>query len=224
MLLLGLDTSGKEGSIALVDCGAAASRTLALAPLEGGTFSALLVPQLAALLQQQKLTKDQLDGFAVVSGPGSFTGLRVGLAAIKGLAEILQKPVAPVSLLEAVALKPGEDGCFLAALDAGRGEVYAGTYEVRDGEATCLAEEVVTISDLVQQAGGKRVVTPDQKLAVVLEESAMSAHKVERPQADAIAWLGFRKFQEGKTVAPEALDATYIRRSEAEIKLAEREK
>src|SRR4029077_11280339 len=124
MLVLGVDTSGKNGSIALVRLEQGTPRTLEVVPLEGGTFSAQLVPQISELLQSHRLTKRDIDAFAVVSGPGSFTGLRVGLAAIKALAEILQKPIAAVSLLEAVAQISGSEGGVLAALDAGRGEVY----------------------------------------------------------------------------------------------------
>src|SRR6185312_4134021 len=104
MLLLATDTSGKFGSIALAQCRPGDDcEVLEVVPLEGGTFSAQLVPQIAALLAKHGFTKENLDAFAVTSGPGSFTGLRVGLAAIKALAEILGKPIVAVSLLEAVA-------------------------------------------------------------------------------------------------------------------------
>ena len=87
MLILATDTSGEHGSIALVRCAANTSSTLQVVPLEGGTFSAQLVPQIAELLAKHGLSKADLDAFAVATGPGSFTGLRVGLAAIKALAE-----------------------------------------------------------------------------------------------------------------------------------------
>src|SRR3954453_17820424 len=103
MLILAVDTSGKNGSLALVRFEGEFGRTLELLLLEGGAFSAQLIPHISALLVKQSLSKHQIDGFVVVSGPGSFTGLRVGLAAIKALAEILQKPIVPVSLLEVVA-------------------------------------------------------------------------------------------------------------------------
>src|SRR5260370_39388855 len=121
MLILAVDTSGKNGSIALEQCESGSARTLDVVPLDGGTFSAQLVPQISQLLQSHKFTKNEIDGFAVVSGPGSFTGLRVGLAAIKALAEILRKPIAAVSVLEALAIVGGMQGRVLAAIDAGRG-------------------------------------------------------------------------------------------------------
>lgn len=222
MLTLGVDTSGKDGSIALVECGDEPCRALEVVPLEGGTFSAQLVPQLAALLQKHGLKKNHIDVLAVVSGPGSFTGLRVGLAAIKALAEILQKPIVPVSLLEAVAICAASDGHIMAALDAGRGEVYAGNYEVRNSVATCVSERVVSAADLVTEVVNARLVTPDQRLADLLRQKGMTIHEITAPRADSIAQIGFEKFQRRETVTPEALDATYIRRSEAEIKLAER--
>src|SRR3981081_3345385 len=104
MLLLATDTSGRYGSIALARANedAPASNTLDLREVEilevvalsGGTFSAQLVPQVAAMLAKHGFSKNDIGGFTVASGPGSFTGLRVGLAAIKGLAQILGKPMA----------------------------------------------------------------------------------------------------------------------------------
>src|SRR5437870_12914521 len=132
MLILAADTSGKQGSIALargLDNGKC--DVVEVTPLAGGTFSAQLVPQIATLLAKHGFSKRDIGAFAVASGPGSFTGLRVGLAAIKALVEILGKPVATVSLLEAVASAGAgrSRGRVIAALDAGRNEVYVGEYE-----------------------------------------------------------------------------------------------
>ena len=117
MLLLAADTSGKHGSIALARCGPeSACAVIEVATLDGGTFSAQLVPQIAALLTKYDFSKTDIGGFAVVSGPGSFTGLRVGLAAIKALAEVLEKPIAAVSLLEAIAVSGRLPGKVTAVL------------------------------------------------------------------------------------------------------------
>jgi tRNA threonylcarbamoyladenosine biosynthesis protein TsaB len=224
MKVLGVDTSGKNGSIALVECTADACRTVELVPLEGGTFSAQLVPQIAALLQRHGLTKHQIDAFAVVTGPGSFTGLRVGLAAIKALAEILKKPIAAVSLLEAIALGAQANGRITPVLDAGRGELYVGSYDVQGNSAVCNSEETISTNEFRERAVKQQIVTPDQQIAELLSKGLGTVHSVARPRADIVANIGFRKLKSGETVSPEALDATYIRRSEAEIKLAEQEK
>ena len=85
-------------------------QVIEVVPLAGGTFSAQLVPQIADLLERHGLQKRDIEAFAVVSGPGSFTGLRVGLAVIKALAEVLDKPIAAVSLLEAIAISTNRKG------------------------------------------------------------------------------------------------------------------
>src|SRR5262249_37068825 len=150
--------SGKDGSIALASAPEDARNSLELTildavPLEGGTFSAQLVPQIAALLARNGLEKEDIGAFVVASGPGSFTGLRVGLAAIKALAEILGKPIASVSRLEAVARAAGVRGTVIAALDAGRGEVYTGVYDV--GDTTHMqSERLLTNAELFAEAAG----------------------------------------------------------------------
>src|SRR6185312_5786065 len=136
MLILGVDTSGKDGSIALVKFEDGTASTVEIVPLEGGTFSAQLVPQISDTLNRHGFSKRDMDGFAVVSGPGSFTGLRVGLAAIKALAEVLQKPIVAVSLLEAVARVSDLQGDVTAALDASRGEVYAAEFHISGPQMT----------------------------------------------------------------------------------------
>jgi tRNA threonylcarbamoyladenosine biosynthesis protein TsaB len=217
MLLLAADTSGKHGSIALARCEPdGACEVLEVVPLAGGTFSAQLVPQIAALLAKQNINKQQIDAFAVASGPGSFTGLRVGLAAIKALAEVLAKPIAAVSLLEAVAMAGGGEGDVIASLDAGRNEVYAGEYEV-GASAKKHSERLLTREEFLEAAIAKPVITPDKTVSEVARSVALKIVEIERPRSDAIARIGWRKILTGETVSPEALDANYIRRSDAEI-------
>ena len=218
MLILGVDTSGKDGSIALVQFEQGNSRTLEIVPLEGGTFSAQLVPQISELLERHHLTKCDIDGFAVASGPGSFTGLRVGLAAIKALAEVLQKPIAAVSLLEAVARISGSEGDVLAALDAGRGEVYVADVHISGPRATLRDQQLLTFAEFVSSNGHRQIVTPDAKIADTAREHRLRVEQVDRPRADAIARLGFEKIRTGEVISVEALDANYIRRSDAELK------
>ncbi|MGC1499672.1 MAG: tRNA (adenosine(37)-N6)-threonylcarbamoyltransferase complex dimerization subunit type 1 TsaB, partial [Terriglobales bacterium] len=191
--------------------------------LAGGTFSAQLVPQIAALLAKHSRAKSDLAGFVVVTGPGSFTGLRVGLAAIKALAEILQKPIAAVSLLEAVACSSGKRGRILAVLDAGRAEVYVGDYELANFPQV-HSERLLTRGEFLAElsagkAGGegKPVVMPDAALAEIVRSASVPCDLIPYPGAEVIARLGWQHIQRGQTVRPEDLEANYIRRSDAEI-------
>ena len=217
MLLLAADTSGKYGGIALVQCEPEnICKVVEVIPLEGGTFSAQLVPQIAALLAKHRFKKQDIDAFAVASGPGSFTGLRVGLSAIKALAEILNKPVATVSLLEAIAASQSVSGKIFAVMDAGRGEVYVGEYDLNSAPVI-RSERLLTRQEMVSAAADHEIVTPDKNIADFARSAGLNVIEIERPQSDVIARLGWRKLQKGETVSPEALEANYIRRSDAEI-------
>jgi tRNA threonylcarbamoyladenosine biosynthesis protein TsaB len=214
MLLLAVDTSGKHGSIALARCGPETTcAVIEVVPLDGGTFSAQLVPQVAALLAKHDLAKQDIGGFAVVAGPGSFTGLRIGLAVIKALSEVLDKPIAAVSLLEAIALVGRSQGKVFAALDAGRGDVYAGKYEVNGSEAHLNSEKLLSRSELLESAANSVVVTPDHSLAEAARDAALRVQEIDVPRSDAIAQLGWEKIRAGKTVSAAELEANYIRRS-----------
>jgi tRNA threonylcarbamoyladenosine biosynthesis protein TsaB len=219
MLLLVTDTSGKHGSVALVRAGhgsAGEIRLLESVPLAGGTFSAQLVPQIAGLLSKHGLNQKDIEGFIVISGPGSFTGLRVGLAAIKALAEILERPIVPLSLLEVIAIAANTEGNVLAVLDAGRGEVYTGEYLVSGGAARNRSEELLSRNRFLSARRGLVVSTPDTGLAQTARDVGLMVRLVT-VGAESIARVGWRRMQAGETVAPEQLDANYIRRSDAEI-------
>jgi tRNA threonylcarbamoyladenosine biosynthesis protein TsaB len=218
MILLAIDTSGKDGGITLarVRDSSAAVEIVETSALEGGTFSAQLVPQIAGLLGKHGLTKKDIGAFAVASGPGSFTGLRVGLAAIKALAEILEKPIASVSRLEAVARAGKLRGRVLAALDAGRNEICVGEYDLTNG-TQALGERLITREELMDRAREGKVVTPDSSVAAVARGGGFEVEVVGRITSAAIARIGWERILQGHTTSPEDLEANYIRRSDAEI-------
>jgi tRNA threonylcarbamoyladenosine biosynthesis protein TsaB len=216
MVILAVDTSGRHGSVALCRSDATNFEVLGLAPLEGGTYSARLIPAIGDLLHTAGLCKSQIDGLVVVDGPGSFTGLRVGLSTVKALCEILQKPLAVVSMLEALAIKYGkEDEEVTAVLDAGRGEVYVGEYRVGREGAILVQQSIQKLDLFVQQAESlkSRVLTTFSKLAETLTKVTL----VDALQADGIAGIGVHKLLAGETENPATLDANYIRRSDAEL-------
>lgn len=214
MLLLAVDTSGRNGSIALARCSPPnLCEILEVVALAGGTFSAQLVPQIASLLSGHHFGKNDLDAFAVVSGPGSFTGLRVGLAVVKALGETLAKPIAPISLLEVVAASAENRDRCLAALDAGRQEVYVAEYDAQ----RIVIQQLLTMSEFLNSSRKLSVVTPDANVAAAVRGAGFTLHEIQRPRADAVARLGWQKIQNGEVASPEELEANYIRRSDAEI-------
>jgi tRNA threonylcarbamoyladenosine biosynthesis protein TsaB len=220
MLILAIDTSGPSGGITLAEADEGSFRLIESAPIAGGTFSAQLIPTLARLVSKHGYSAKELGGFAAASGPGSFTGLRVGLSAIKGLAEVLHKPIAVVSVLEALAVSCGESGKVVAALDAGRKEAFLGFYNVGAGTAVMEREELATqpeLAEKLQDTEYRRLITSDQAIADAVSGTGVNVQMVERPGSAAIARIGARKLLSGNTVAVEALDANYLRRSDAEI-------
>lgn len=225
MLLLAINTSGQSGGITLAEAAENSFRVIESAPIAGGTFSAQLIPTVAALLSKHGFSVKDLDGFAAASGPGSFTGLRVGLSAIKGLAEVLHKPIAVVSVLEALAASSEHKSSerkvkIAAAFDAGRKEAFLGFYNIADGTASIIREELAAQIDLAEKlrsAGYEQLITSDPPIAELASTAGINVQLAERPGSEAIARLGARKLLSGETVSVEALDANYLRRSDAEI-------
>lgn len=198
MRLLLIDTCGDVGGVALSE----GERIAASETLPGRGSSSALLPAVSRLLKEKGWTLAGLDGIGVVAGPGSFTGVRVGLAAAKGLCEAANLPLAAVSrlavLVEATAL---EEGC--AVLDAGRGEYYVRF--VRQGEkaqdALCQRE------DLLVRAEGSSVVIAESKLVEVLASLNPELHPLSVEQALPVM---LRVLQEGgRDVA--TTDANYVR-------------
>jgi tRNA threonylcarbamoyladenosine biosynthesis protein TsaB len=220
MLILAIDTSGQSGGITLAEADKGSFRVVESAAIAGGTFSAQLIPTLAALLKKHGYSVKDLGGFAAASGPGSFTGLRVGLSAIKGLAETLHKPIATVSVLEALASLADRDGTIASAIDAGRKEIFLGLYKKSDGTLVKEREELLTQQDFLATLATERsavIITSDAGIAELAAVSHSAVEVVTAPGSEVIARVGAGKLLEGETVAVEALDANYLRRSDAEI-------
>ena len=208
MLLLAIDTSGRQGGITL----ARADNDIEIiesTPIQGRTFSAELIPQIAELLARHGYNAKQLDGLVAVTGPGSFTGLRVGLTAVKGLAEVLGTPIATVTSLEILLAAAGDPDSAMAVLDAGRGELYVATQTNGKREESLLtAAEAVAIAD----SRSLRVVAAEASVASKFPKSDL----VQYCSTEVAARVGFDKLRARDTVDVLALDANYIRKSEAE--------
>ena len=228
MLIVSIDTAGKNGSIGLFGCDVASGGIITSAgdieTLTGGAYSAELIPKLAELLKRSNHAKTDIDAFVVASGPGSFTGLRVGLSTVKALADALDKPIAAVSVLEAVARKSGAQGRFVVALDAGRKQVYVADFEgdSRDGIGTryqSLRERLLDLSVFSAELRNDSplIATPDLDVADALRSAGGNVRVVPRPTASDYAVLGAELIRDGQTITPAELDANYIRRSDAEL-------
>ncbi len=151
MLMLALESSAKAASAALFEN----DKLLALSMQNGGlTHSRTLLPMTEDLFKNMGRDLRELEVIAVAHGPGSFTGLRIGMAEAKGLAWALEKPVVGVSTLEAMAWGgPDMEGSMLCcAMDARRGQVYNALFEVREGKPCRLTEDrAISIADLEKE-------------------------------------------------------------------------
>ncbi len=192
---------------------------------------------MTALQAKANFTMDQVDVFAVASGPGSFTGLRVGLTAVKAWAEVHGKPIAAISGLEAIAyeslagkLPEAVSASFIGPfLDARRGQIFGAVYRNGNGNELGLElvtdESILSLDEFLEMAKGKSAQpvalvspTPDI-LPVGLIEEAFPGQKVitvSAALAPAIGILGFERARRGELVDAIRLDANYVRRSDAE--------
>jgi tRNA threonylcarbamoyladenosine biosynthesis protein TsaB len=216
MTLLLVDTCGITGSIALADT-TLYTPIIATATLPGRTASERLVTTIRDLAANANLSLPSLDAVVVVSGPGSFTGVRVGLSAAKGLCEALDLPIIAVSRLAVLAhisAVPADTATF-ALFDAGRSELYLGIY--RDGivsrEALVTREQLVAS---VRQAEAPPVlITCEPAIA----ESIASPNPLLLPEPtaqDALP-LVMSRIEANDFDDIATLDANYLRRTDAEI-------
>jgi tRNA threonylcarbamoyladenosine biosynthesis protein TsaB len=205
-LALAVDTTAEYGSIALAD-EAGVREEVALHSLQG--FSHMLFAEIEALLVRQRVTLRDIDVFAGASGPGSFTGVRVGLAAMKGLAEVLGTRVVAVSNLAAIA-ESGKSNLRAVVIDARRGEIYGAVYDSEGNQI--LPESVLPLQRFLSQL-------PEGPLEWITQGLAGAAPErcrvIEAPReiAGAIARIALRSH----ALDPAAIEANYVRRSDAEL-------
>jgi tRNA threonylcarbamoyladenosine biosynthesis protein TsaB len=235
VLTLALDTSSPSGSLAVLRderiVGTVSTWTDEI-------YSSRMFRHLEFLLKELSLGLDEFDLFAVAAGPGSFTGLRVGLAAVKGWAEVYRKPIAAVSALEAVAAQShSHTSLVVPVLDARRGQIYFGMYaQAGDAGENRLAlevEECVVTPDEFIAAVHARGATGD--CAIVTTELALISGAVSRYEtahgttarirvdevsailAPYVGRLGVLRARRGAVVDALTLDANYVRRTDAEL-------
>ena len=210
--MLSIDTCGPSGSVALGRLAGRDLEILGQTELEGRTYSSTLVSAIAELLALNSLTLNNLGGIIAASGPGSFTGVRVGLSAVKGLAEGAQIPVVAISRLLVLSRMAGVPTC---ALDAHRDELYLRLEEMGQPAKELLAgeRELAAISPPV------RVAVCDDRAAALLAGAWPSTQIVrcQAPMASDALRLGEARLIAGLHEDLALLDGNYLRRSDAEI-------
>src|SRR5947209_15931180 len=163
-MLLAIDTSGRRGGVALARYDGEFAIVTGEAALDLGQYSSHLLPSILELLTNANASLADLTAIGVITGPGSFTGLRVGLSTVKGLCEARSLPIVPVTMLELLAASTSAEP-VTALLDAGRKEVYAGTFCRQDEQYTCSSELLHSITDV---SITELAITPDISVASAL--------------------------------------------------------
>jgi tRNA threonylcarbamoyladenosine biosynthesis protein TsaB len=211
MRYLMMDTCGSEGSVALADTeagGVVASQTL-----PGRSASERLLPVVREMLGASGWKLAELGAIVVVHGPGSFTGVRVGLSAAKGLSEAGGVPLIAISRLAVLAgLAESEGGEVCAVLDAGRGEFYCGVYAAGRCEREALAS-MAEVEQASKTAGP--VVVCEAKVAEALH--TLKPVLVREPAAGDGLEIVTARASAGEFDDAAVVDANYLRRTDAEI-------
>ena len=218
-MLLGLNTCGNTASVALGVPGGQQIRIVAQAELAVRTNSARLIPEIAAMLESRHATLADIEAIVVVNGPGSFTGIRVGLSTAKGLAEGGGIPLIAVSRLAFLAAASGLPH-VLAAVDAGRGEYYVGEY--RDGDK--LGERLLTAEETIETARqpGAGVMVCEETAAPGTSTACAALalcgpFYVQPPDAAEALRFALARFRAGEFDDAGTVGANYLRRSDAEV-------
>lgn len=214
--IAGFDCTGETFSVALVRDGEVLAEAGGLSPR---SHLRLLLPALVECASRAGVPLSALAGVAVTTGPGSFTGLRLGIVTARTVAQVLGCPVIPVSTLEALALNVGSSPRVVAALDARRGEIFAATFAVSAGEAVRLTEDAGwTPSDLAASLAGTGAVVVGSAAARYAAELAVPGVELLPPayaqiRGSAVARLGAR----GSAVPIFDLAPSYMRAAEVQI-------
>lgn len=220
MKILALETSAKSVSAAVVEDGAVRASCFSCTGL---THSRTLMPMVEAMLKNAELTLAQMDAVAVAAGPGSFTGLRIGVSAAKGLAWAADKPCIGVSTLEAMAQNLAHmDALLVCAMDARRNQVYNALFEAKDGVLTRVtADRAIEVRELAEELRGetrRMIVLGD---GAVLCRDGLAAAGVSCALApEALRWqnaVGVGLAAQGAPlVSAQQITPVYLRMSQAE--------
>ncbi|HIU64244.1 MAG TPA: tRNA (adenosine(37)-N6)-threonylcarbamoyltransferase complex dimerization subunit type 1 TsaB [Candidatus Avacidaminococcus intestinavium] len=221
MLTLAIDTATKVCSVALCDN----EKIIGEYSIDAGmTHSDGLLPQIMQMLERSKVNKDELELLAVSTGPGSFTGLRIGVATMEALAYSLEIPLIGVSTLQALAYNLSLTGFrLIPLLDAQKGNFYAAAYEWEDNILNKKANVAVWSADEVinyAKSSASKVLLLGECLKlsekIAVNNIGIVPENLRLPKASSVALLGVHNFLKGDRETAFLTNLEYIRRSEAE--------
>jgi len=223
MKLLAIDTSTDYLSLALTRDGTVVAKVHRRLPMKHAT---LLVPTIAALLQKARLSLASLDGFCVSVGPGSFTGLRIGVTTVKALAYATGKPIVTVPTLDVIAHNAlRHAGIICPVLDARKGKVYACVYRSDGAKLTRLSRYLLLpLSELTQKLAAYRdVVCLGDAAEKFFGEGGPAAGGARvfspwHPRAEIAARCGVERFRKRRFVKASSLEPMYLYSRECAIK------
>jgi tRNA threonylcarbamoyladenosine biosynthesis protein TsaB len=225
MRILAVDTATASCSVAIVD---RASLAAEFTVNKKETHSKHLMEMINSVLKTSGLDLSAVDGFAVTKGPGSFTGLRIGISTVKGLAEASEKPIVGVSSLEALAVQvPFSTDLICPLIDARKGEVYFSRYRFINGHLKKQTDEQVArpenVFDDVKESClfvGNGAVLYKSLIMEKLNSFASFAPVVHHTiRASTVAYLSLAKFKSKDTDKIETFSPHYLRRSDAELNI-----
>lgn len=228
MNILAVDTSALTATVAIMKNGVSVFENNITNAL---THSETLMPMIDYALKSVKLTPDDIDLYAVSCGPGSFTGIRIGVSAIKALAYATDKPVFGVNTLYALAcnLSVTENIPVCAIMDARRSQVYNAVYKFNNGTiAELTAPRALAIEDLCAEINtptffvGDGVDVYKDKIIELCGDNALFAPPHMRLQKAASIAYAASLANENEFLSPEALEVIYLRKSQAEREREER--
>ena len=224
--ILSVECSASPASVAIIENGKIIANSFVNIKL---THSQTLMPMIESTLKSAMLSVNDIDGISVSAGPGSFTGVRIGISIAKGLATPNNLPCVPVSTLEAMAyMFLSEDITVCPVMDARCNQIYNALFRVRNGKVERLCKDrAILIDKLIEElktVSGKITICGDGSDLFVdlikdFDNTKIASENLKYQSAVGVGLMSYDSFEKGNTVSPENLMPTYLRLPQAEREL-----
>lgn len=228
MIVLAIDTCEARGSIVILKDNATLRALPHAVPEE---YSSWLLPAVDSALESAEITLGEVDLFAAASGPGSFTGVRIGLTTVKAWSEVFGKPIVAVSRLEAVAAQSQSTAHYVASfIDAQRDQIFGALYHRTQGGLALVGQEIVASPEVFVEWVDERA-TGNEVAWISTDPDSLAKHPAWQPRAvrgdkiqcvpcvlaPFIGKMAFQRALNGNVLDALSVDANYVRRSYVEV-------